>query len=277
MNKDLFSIVFVSLMLIYLRMSAKDKCHDQINAFFLRDEISLTSSQNENNENLLKFVIDKKSKFLFEITNVEGSWLPIKVFVMALLFMICLFLFSFMSNLFRNSQEVSNKTSGDVIQHDIPSNSDLISNSSAQKIIEVSEFTNATIDTNSNTNTNTNTNETGGYYFDDQGQIKWKNVFLNKDPYKKYYNKITREGVFEENDVYDVIYTFAMDLKMGVLLLLTIYIILNTYAKFILPNDDNLDEVSMHMHCEIMMFIVLLLIMGGIFLSVQWKNDNKMI
>lgn len=228
-DSDIFAIVLIFLMIMYIWIKSKDNAHKKIFDYFNNRQIDIeTKSDTDLDNDPIEFsMTGEKSSLLLSAIHNEADWITFKVFIMAIIFMVCLQTIGFAVRLIGT----------DSINLD-----DNILEIADQKLANFGE----------------NFNDFGKKMIDDDDRT-FTQMFVNED-------------TLGNKDVFNVIYEFAMSFKLMLLSFVLMYGFNYMYVLFIVRDDENVTEDALHMHTDIMMFVVLIILIYLLFYMVISKQ-----
>lgn len=198
MNNKLISIVLVVLMLTYVWMKTRSDVHVQI------DNLKIIHDGKTNEEDEIV-----KQHYIFQIVSWEAGLIGYKLFIMAFIILIPLFIISKLFPLFKNY-----------------------------------------------------TKDKYGNELDLLGQKKDTSMsetvisFVNPVFFKLHRN--VRDKDLNLGNLINIVKLFSMDLFISFLITILSFIIVFVYDYFIIPPEESLNKQALHMHADIVMFLILI-------------------
>lgn len=85
---------------------------------------------------------------------------------------------------------------------------------------------------------------------------------------RTFTHMFVNEDTLGNKEIFDIIYKFAMSFKLMILSFIFMYGFNYTYTYFIVKDDEHVTEDALHMHTDIIMFVVLIILIYLLFYMV---------
>lgn len=266
---DLFAFFFLILMLLYTWIKAREKTHETIKNEF-KKILDYDKEQDENdlicesiylnNENVEDFnlkrnetIQQKKINILLFSVHLTVDMISFNVFMLAIFIMIILQIFQTIVFAIKN-----NTLNEQIEKFNIFKNVE----NYVKKKKERQE--------KGYSNEEKQEDKEEGEEGDKKEGEEEKKTFFQKISEDRYFtNKLVNNETLGNKRVFDIIYEFSMSLRIALLTYLFNYGFTQLYTKFIVKRDGILNEDAIHMHADIILFIVFINFIIMILLSTQ--------
>lgn len=285
---DKFAVFFMILMLLYTWMKAREKTHNTIRNKFLE----FTESEKKEEMNSLKCessnvvkddndidsdsvdetsLSQKKIDILLFSVHLSVDLLSTNIFMLALFLMIVLQIFQFTLNKIKDESLIQLLSKDMFNKLDVFGLKKRADRSRKKRDDEINSIAKSAREERYNMNENEENEEIKEIGEDSTGIQKEKKMSLSEKllgDNRYFTNKLVNDDTLGNKRVFDIIYEFSMSMRIMILTYLFNYGFTQMYTYFIVKRDGVLTEDAIHMHADIILFVVFINFVILIYLSV---------